>query len=116
MVSNPAPAAVLSLRFERGEMPLHVLSLLATYGPQTRPALTEATFGVAPSLKQKHRMNTCLTQCLGKGWLRRTGAPREYCFHLTKAGRRQLQGSKAPPALASTPELTNLEEGEPAVS
>lgn len=93
-----APAASLGpppskkpLRFERGELPFFVLTLLADHGPLRRPAITEAAFTAKPSKLNKQRINGTITTLLEKGYAEQRGTMRLYTYKITREGKAYLR-------------------------
>lgn len=86
MVVIPPPAEE-PRRFERGELPVFLLQVLAEYGAQKRPVLTQAAFGASPTILQKKRINGAIEQLLTKGHVSRKGEMRSYLYLATARGR-----------------------------
>lgn len=87
---GPRPAKK-PMRFERGELPVFVLSLLADYGPLRRPAITEAAFTHKPSKLNKQRINGTIATLLEKGYADQLGTMRLYTYKITKEGKAYLR-------------------------
>lgn len=88
--AGPAPAKK-PLRFERGELPVFVLSLLAAHGALRRPAITEAAFTATPSKLNKQRINGTITTLLEKGYALQLGTMRLFTYKITKEGKAYLR-------------------------
>jgi hypothetical protein len=88
---DPPLAAKKPLRFERGELQLHLLRILLDRGPQRRPPLTASAFTTRPTTEQRRRINCALGQLLEKGYVQQLGEVRLFTFRLTPAGKAFLR-------------------------
>ncbi len=88
---EPPVAADAPMRFEHGELPLHLLAFLRDRGPRSRLEMQQSAFGERPTRPQKARVTDAITALEQKGLIDKLGVRRHYRWRVSTLGRAKVR-------------------------